>query len=228
VLYLREAGASEVTACYVLAKIARWRHEYLRAADLAGQGLARSSPGPMRVQLACYEASASALAGDAARAWAAMARAEEALAGIPPGQMTLSPWSFPGERMAMFRLSVALGTGDPDGALAAAAWDRGAAPGRPRNAAAVAQIRIGAAIAHLVNDALDGAAEQVAPVLALPPEFRIASVTGWLADLHGRLSAGRYARSPVAAGLRQQIREFTSAAPRPRPAESAAAGQGAY
>src|SRR5262245_43088867 len=55
-LYLREAGASEVTACYVLAKIARWRHQYLRAADLAGQGLEHGPAGAMRVQLACYEA----------------------------------------------------------------------------------------------------------------------------------------------------------------------------
>ena len=118
----------------------------------------------------------------------------------------------------MFRLSVALGTGDLDGALAAAAWDP-AAPGRPHRPAAVAQLRIGAAIAHLAKGDLDGAAEQVALVLALPPEFRIATVTGWLADLDGRLSASRHARSPVAAGLRQQIREFTTAATRTHPAK---------
>jgi hypothetical protein len=39
--YLREAGASEVTAWYVLAKIARWRHQYARAADLARHGRPR-------------------------------------------------------------------------------------------------------------------------------------------------------------------------------------------
>jgi hypothetical protein len=38
-LYLREAGASEAAAWYVLAKNARWRHQYVRAADLASQGL---------------------------------------------------------------------------------------------------------------------------------------------------------------------------------------------
>ena len=72
-LYLREAGASEATAWYVLAKNARWRHQYVRAADLANQGLERrASPAPMTVQLAYYEANASALAGDASRARAAM------------------------------------------------------------------------------------------------------------------------------------------------------------
>jgi len=210
-LYLGEAGAAEPPAWYVLAKIARWRHQYARAADLAARGLEHAGPGPMAVQLACYEANASALAGDPARARAAMGRAEDADAALPPGDMTLSPWSFPAERMAMFRLSVALGTGDPGGALAvAAAADPGLAPGRPRNPAALAQIRIGAAIAHLATGDLDGAAEQVAPVLELPPEFRIATVTGWLAGLDGHLAASRHVTSPAAAGLRQQIRQFTT------------------
>jgi hypothetical protein len=44
----------------------------------------------------------------------------------------------------------------------------------------------------------------------MPPEFRIATVTGWLADLDDRLTSGRFAHSPAASGLRQQIREFTA------------------
>jgi len=210
-LYLREAGAAEPPAWYVLAKIARWRHQYARAADLARRGLERAGPGPMAVQLACYEANASALAGDAGRARDAMARAEAAAGALPPGDMTLSPWSFPAERMAMFRLSVALGTGDPGGALAAAeGWREGPAPGRPRNQAALAQLRIGAAIAHLAAGEVDGAAERVAPVLELAPEFRIATVTGWLDDLDARLAHSRHATSPLAADLRHQIRHFTT------------------
>ena len=49
-LYLREAGASEAIAWYVLAKNARWSHRYVLAADLASQGLRRGSSGPMTVQ----------------------------------------------------------------------------------------------------------------------------------------------------------------------------------
>jgi len=210
-LYLREAGASEVTAWYVLAKTARWRQLYLHAADLASEGVQRSSPGPMRVQLACYEANAAALAGDTGRASRAMRYAEEAATAVPTGQVTLSPWSFPDERMTIFRVSVALGTHDPAGALRAAAdWDTDQATARPYVQAAWAQIRVGAGIAHLLTDSLDGTAEEVAPVLALPPEFRIVTVTGWLADLGRRLAAGRYATSPLAADLRQQIREFAA------------------
>ena len=142
-----------------------------------------------------------------------MRHAEETAAALPGEQVTLSPWSFPPERMTIFRVSVALQTHDPDSALQAAAttsteW----VPGGPHVLAAWAQIRIGAGIAFLLKDELEGAAEQVAPMLALPPEFRIATVTGWLDDLDQRLTADRFARSPIAADLRQQIQTFNSAA----------------
>lgn len=212
-LYQREAGASEVSAWYVLAKSARWQHRYAQASDLAHEGLEHSSIDAMRVQLACYEANASALCGDAQRARQAMTQAEEATAMLPTGQLTLSPWSFPEERMTIFRLSVALATHDPQRALQAAAattadWKSGL-----HVPAAWAQIGVGAGIAHLLQNELDGAAEAVTPMLALPPEFRIATVTGWLADLDRRLSAKHFASSPIAADLRQQIRDFSSAPP---------------
>ena len=49
-------------------------------------------------------------------------------------------------------------------------------------------------------------------MLDLPPGLRIATVTGWLADLDRRLADDRYARVPLVAELRQQIREFTTTA----------------
>jgi hypothetical protein len=212
-LYLREAGASEAAAWYVLAKNARWSRRYLLAADLASQGLTHGTSGPMAVQLACYEANASALAGDASRARAAMRHAEEQAASLATAQVTASPWSFPPERMTIFRLSVALHTGDLDAALRAGSetgitWD----PAGPHVPAAWAQIRIGAGIACLLKDEPDGAAEQVRPMLHLPPALRIATVTGWLADLDRHLADARYAHAPVAAELRQEIREFMTAA----------------
>jgi hypothetical protein len=211
-LYLREAGASEATAWYVLAKNARWSHRYPLAADLASHGLRHGSSGPMTVQLACYEANASALARDTSRARTAMRHAEEHAAALSAAQVTASPWSFPPERMTIFRLSVTLHTGDPDGALLAASevspsWSDGA-----HVPAAWAQIRIGAGIACLLKGEPDGAIEQVRPVLDLPSGLRIATVTGWLADLDGQLADGRYTHVPVATELRQEIREFTATA----------------
>jgi hypothetical protein len=95
---------------------------------------------------------------------------------------------------------------------AAAAAEASWAAGGPRNLRTWAQVRTGAAIAHLLEDALDGAVEQVAPVLDLAPEMRIATVTGWLADLDKQLAATRFAASQVGISLRDQIREFTAGA----------------
>jgi hypothetical protein len=86
----------------------------------------------------------------------AMTQAEEVAATLRPGQLTLSPWSFPEERMTIFRLSVALAIHDPQRALQAAIatpadWRSG-----PHVPAAWAQIRVGAGIAQLLQDERDG------------------------------------------------------------------------
>ncbi len=164
----------------------------------------------MSVQLAYYEANAAALAGDRARARTALARAERIADARTGADTGTSPWSFSPERQAIFALSVALRTGDADGALRAAlAADQGWAAGDPHIPGTWAQVRIGAAIAHLLQGSLDCSVEQVTPMLAMPPEFRIATVTGWLADLDQHLSGQRYARSRTASTLRQQIRDFS-------------------
>lgn len=73
-------------------------------------------------------------------------------------------------------------------------------------------MRIGTAIAHLQQGQLDGTAEDIEPVLAMEPEMRIATVTGWLRDLDSELRTGRHATSPLAITLRHQIRDFTATA----------------
>jgi hypothetical protein len=152
------------------------------------------------------------LLGDTSRARAALARAERSADALPK-DIGVSPWSFPAERQAIFALSVALRTGDPGGALRAAELaDEGWAAGDPYIPGTWAQVRIGASIAHLVKDSLDGAVEQVTPMLALSPEYRIATVTGWLTDLDHHLARKRFASSPAAAGLRQQIGDFSAIA----------------
>lgn len=63
-----------------------------------------------------------------------------------------------------------------------------------------------------MQDSIDGATEQVTPVLSLPPKMRIATVTGWMKDLDKQLSQARFAASPIATDLKQQIRDFTEQA----------------
>jgi hypothetical protein len=213
VVFLREADASSANAMYALAKTARWQHNYAAAADLARRGFEHGSVDPMSVQLAYYEANSAALLGNQHRARRALMRADQIADVLPAYGARGSPWSFPAERRAIFRLSVLLRTGDPDGALAAAEGaDRGWDAGDPHIPGTWAQVRVGAAIAQLQRDSLDGAIEEVSPMLTLAPEYRIATVTGWLAELDGHLARRRFAASVAAQGLRQQIREFRATA----------------
>jgi hypothetical protein len=194
---------------YSLAKTARWQHDYATAADLARQGSEYGTSNPMSVQLAYYEANSAALLGDQYRARQALLRADQLADGLQTAGAPGSPWAFPAERRAIFRLSVLLRTGDVDGALAAAAEaDQGWQSGEPYIPGTWAQVRIGAAIAHLQRDSLDGAAAQVSQVLTLAPEFRIATVTGWLTDLDVQLARPRFANSQTAGSLREQIEHF--------------------
>jgi hypothetical protein len=49
-------------------------------------------------------------------------------------------------------------------------------------------------------------------MLALAPQLRIATVTGWLRDFGAQLVRPRFASSSIAASLRPQIRDFNAGA----------------
>ncbi len=210
-LLAQEADADEAVAWSVQAKTARWAGGFVQAAEFARRGFEVSGPTPTRVELAYREANAIALFGDAPRARKALQRAERAAETLSTDTVGSSVWSFPISRQAVFSLSVAIHTGDAAGALRAAAtaeadWSAGAL----KVPATWAQVRVGAAMAYLMLDSLDGAADQVAPVLKLDPEMRIDTVTGYLEGLDRMLSQPRFAGSGLTAGLRQQISDFNA------------------
>jgi hypothetical protein len=207
-LCAQEAEADEGITWSVMAKTARWQVRYVEAAELARRGFEVSGRSPVRTELAYREANAIALFGDAPRARATLQRAERTAENLDDGT---SAWSFSRQRQAIFALSVCLHTGDPDSALRAAAtadayWDAGAA----KVAATWAQVRAGAAMAHLLKNSLDGAAAELAPVLKLTAELRIQTVTGYLDEVGAMLAAPRFAGSSLGAGLRQQISAFNA------------------
>ena len=211
-LAAQEAEADEGIAWSVKAKTARWQKSFAESAELARRGFEVSGPTPTRVELAYREAIAVAQFGDVSRARTALLRAERAAETVTCDGSGTSVWSFPAARQAIFSLSVAIYTGDPAGALrGAAAADACWSAGDSKVPATWAQVRAGAAMAYLMMDSLDGAAAQIAPMLELPPELRINTVTGYLANLEQMLSHARFADSHLAAELRQQIREFSSA-----------------
>lgn len=212
-LLAQEAGANESYAWYAQAKTARWQNSFIEAADLARQGFEASPQTPMKTQLAWYEANAAALLGNKTRAREAVTRAEQSAEMTHDSASDLSVWSFPIERQALFALSVATQTGDPDGALRAADLaDRAWAGGAPVAPAIWAQIRVGTGVAHLLKGDLEGTAEQLTEMLTLDRGMRLATVTRYLVDLNRRLNRPRFQDSPLAAQLRQQIHDFNAAA----------------
>jgi transcriptional regulator with XRE-family HTH domain/lambda repressor-like predicted transcriptional regulator len=207
----QEADADESSAWSARAKTARWQERYVESAELARRGFDAVALSPTKVELAYREANAIALFGDTGRARRALHSAQVAAEALPrdPGS---SVWSFPVARQAIFAQSVAIHTGDPDGALYAAEMAEAAwANGEPKVPATCAQIQTGASIAHLMKDSLDGAADNIAPVLNLPYELRISTVIGYVRRLRTMLVQSRFAESGSAIELAEQIDDFISA-----------------
>lgn len=212
-MFAQEADTTEAYAWYARSKTARWLDKFVESADLAWQGYERSPDGPMRVQLAWYEASAAALLGDHHRAKEAAQRGENAAERWLTTDANLSVWSFPADRQAVFAQSVAIRTGDAGAILRAAELaDAGWTAGAPMAPPTWAQIRVGAGIAHLMNGSLEGAIAEVTPMLSLDPEFRMATVTRHLANLGQRLRHPRFKGVSMASELREAIREFNAEA----------------
>jgi transcriptional regulator with XRE-family HTH domain len=211
----QEAGCDEAIARSAQAKTARWQQKYVESAEAARRGFEVSALSPVKVELAYREANAIALFGDTVRARRALQRAQEAAEILPANQGSpRSVWSFPVGRQAIFELSVAIHTGDPDGALRAAAMaDAAWAGGEPRIAANWAQIQAGSSIAYVMKGSLDEAAYHLAPVLNLPREMRISTVTGYRRKLEELLAESGLAKSATAARLTVQIKDFISTAP---------------
>lgn len=210
--FAQEAGISEAIPRTALAKTLRWADRLIESAEMARLGYEASPNAPVRIQLASQEANAAGLLGDRKRAQDALTRAERAAAEAPVDS-GVSAWSFPTGRQAIFALSVATEIGDAKAALRAAeVADSGWAAGEPKVLANWAQIRVGAAMAHLANDSLDGTIEEVTPVFALTPEFRVSTVTAYMARLCRRLDQARFDGSGAAADLQASILEFNRAA----------------
>jgi hypothetical protein len=218
-LFAREAGANEAIALSVQAKTERWRLRFADSADLARRGFECSPTTPIRVLLASQEANASALLGDLRRAAAALGRAEDAADSSIMPDSGIAAWSCPRPRQALYAMSVATLSGDPDAALRAAqmaesAWNSG----DPRVLGTWAQVRLSAAIAYIIKDDLDGAELEFFPVLSVAPEFRMSTITAYTNQIDRMLQRHRFERNAQAIEIRRQAQVFNSAALPARPA----------
>ena len=206
-----EAGSSPATVFSAQAQIARWRHHHAEAADLAAEGFKRAAPAPLRVLLAYQEATSAAAAGQTRRAHAAIARAE----AIDDGHAAPdSAWSCPPARQALYRLGVQLNLGHPREVLQQAAEVKPLWKSRPPHAFGTwAHFQIVVANAHLMQGSVDGATEQITPVLSLPSEYRLSTLVEHMTTIDTLLGQPRFNSSADTAGIRAQLADFTHGTP---------------
>jgi hypothetical protein len=200
-----EAGhpGAEALALCALSKTAFWDGHLGRAGALARRGYERCPPNSTRVLLACQEADAASAtevqhAIGRARDAREEARTDDDLGGI---------FVCGGVRLANYSAGVYLKTGEPDAALRAvdAACPL---PGEEVGYGTWGQLQICAGIAWMAKGDLDGTADRLGPVLALPANRRLATLTGRLSALAPALTEGRYRTDPGASTLAGQISAY--------------------
>jgi hypothetical protein len=201
-----EAGSGSAAAFSAQSQMARWRGHYVEATDLAAKGLESSPPPALRTLLAYQEADAAAASGQMRRrASLALQKAD----AMDDAATAYSAWSCPPARRALFRMGVALNLGDPSEALrqaeeAESIWEHE----KPLAFGTWAHFQIAAAKAHIALDSVDGAIQQVAPVLDLPHEYRISTLAGHLGTLDALLLDQRFNKSRQVASLRGRLASF--------------------
>ena len=223
-----EESGSSLAGALVLsaqAKTAQWRRRYAAAAAKARHGYEMCPPTGARVLLACQEANAAQALGDSSRASEALARAQEAAGSVTPDPEDdgTTAWSCPPAREANYAAIVNLGAGELERSLSdAGRADEAWASGCPWVYGTWAQVRIGAAIAHVRNGEAEGAAGEIAPVLSLPAEYRVVTLTDRLLYVNQLLREPRYRNNPAATNLSATIAEFCASSLRKKAITAAA------
>jgi transcriptional regulator with XRE-family HTH domain len=202
-----QADHDPVRAMVLIAqgKNAYWEGRFADAADYARHGLECAPSTSARVLLACQLGDARQAIGDIAGALEAQNAAKRARDEII-GAEEAGVWACGTARQANYAMGIHLRAGDPAAALAEAETARQAyEDGEPWAYGTWAQIRIGSGIAHLLAGRVDGAASELVPILGMPPERRLTTLTTRLGEVDMRLRDGRYQGSTEVAALRQQI-----------------------
>ena len=176
-----EAGhaGSAALALSALSKTAFWGSQPKAARGYAERGFEHGPANTTRALLACQIADA-AFADEALRAIAA---ASAALESAAEDDDLGGVFECGRVRVINYAIGVHLKAGDPQGALAASSSARSLKASERIGYGTLAQIAIGSGFARLLQHDLPGAAREVAPVLALPPERRLVTMAGKLTEL---------------------------------------------
>ncbi|MFD7134360.1 XRE family transcriptional regulator [Streptomyces sp. NPDC059894] len=187
-------------------KVAFWDNRLRDAITYARRGAAYQPGGTVGVLLACQEADAWSELGARDEALMALARAQDARDGAAEADDIGGIFSCQPARQENYAAAVHLRLGKPAESLRAADNALQLLATQPVRAYGTeAQIHICKAASHLVPGEAEGALEALAPVLALPPNHRLAPVTRRLREL---ISGRSHHASSASVGLRAAIEEF--------------------
>jgi transcriptional regulator with XRE-family HTH domain len=211
-LFADTSGSTELQAWVqaVRSKTAFWSGEYRDAVDQANHGLAVAPATGVRVLLAAQVADAWATLGAEQLARAALTEVAAAREAQTDGDTVGGLLSCTQAREANYLSGVYQQLGAPDQAVATAGQALSLSQAQPvRSYATEAQIRLNLVDVFLDLDDLDAAADAFQPVLGLPPERRLHTLTSRVGRFAGPLAASRFAGNQTVQALRQQIASFT-------------------
>jgi tetratricopeptide (TPR) repeat protein len=194
--------------------VAYWDGRVRESARLAGDGLRFASSDTARVLLASLSARAYARIGDADQAHAALHAAEDEREQAGQDEVG-GLLGFSEAQQSYLAGSTHLWLKEPREALAAsdrAVWlfDVGDRSERFYGAEMLALVDAATALVH--SGDLEGAVDRLRPVLELPPEQRLDTVTSRLGEMRDSLRRSRYATSRPSVRIQRQIEEFRSSA----------------
>jgi hypothetical protein len=199
------------------ALIEYWSGRPQHAVRLAQSARRYAGSGTARVRLHSIEARAWSLLGDAGEASRCMGAAAEARESRAGGDFLHDEvggvFGFADAKNYCYAGAAFIHLGQADAALNAATravelYAAGAVAEHSYGAESLA--RVDMAVAYLLKLRLDGAAESLAPVLAIPVGLRIAQLGDRLADVCDRLAGAEFSGAGEARDLRDRIDAFTA------------------
>ncbi|QXJ20655.1 helix-turn-helix transcriptional regulator [Actinomadura graeca] len=194
-------------------KNAFWEGRYRLAAELAQRGQRYAPATEARVLLACQEGDARQALGELASAQEAQRAAAAARDAITAEVEVGGLWACGRARQANYAVGVCLAGRDTAGALAGVAEAREAyAAGELWAYGTWAQLCLGAGIAYILQGDLDDALGELAPILALPEEQRLATLASRFGEVDQHLAHRRFSGSRAVLELREQITEYRAGA----------------
>jgi len=200
------------------ALIEYWSGRPRQAVRLAQSARRYADSATARVRLHSIEGRAWSLLGDAREASRCMGAATEARESAAGGDFLHDEvggvFGFADTKNYCYAGAAFIHLGQADAALDAAARAvelYAGGPAAQRSYGAESLARVDMAVAYLLTRRLDGAADSLAPVLAIPAGLRIAQLGERLADVRVRLGGAEFSGAREARDISDRIDDFVGA-----------------